>query len=112
MTRAVLYRWRAKPGMEDQFRRGWVSGTKAIEERCGSFGAALHQAGDGTFWSYARWPDEATREACFEDGSIFSDPGFGQMSEATAETFEEIPLDLTDDLLSPKGLARSEEEFP
>ncbi|TGY87765.1 antibiotic biosynthesis monooxygenase [Marinicauda algicola] len=99
MTIAVLYRWRARPGMEDQFRRGWVSGTRAIERQCGSFGAALHQAQDGTFWSYARWPDEATRRACFQDGSVFSDPGFGQMSEATAETFEEIPLEITDDLL-------------
>lgn len=103
MSRAVLYRWRARPGMEDQFRRGWVSGTRAIEKTCGSFGAVLHQGEDGTFWSYARWPDEATRKACFEDGSIFADPGFEEMSQATAETFDEITLDVTDDLLALPG---------
>lgn len=107
MTRAVLYRWRARPGMEDQFRRGWVSGTRAIERQCGSFGAVLHQGEDGMFWSYARWPDEATRKACFRDGSIFSDPGFGEMSEATAETLDEIPLDVTDDLLALPAMRKA-----
>jgi hypothetical protein len=103
MTIAVLYRWRVQPGMEDQFREGWVEGTRAIHARCGSFGARLHEAGDGVFWSYASWPDEETRKACFADGSIFSAPGFGKMREAVAETFDEIPLEITDDLLAEPG---------
>lgn len=101
MTIAVLYRWRVKPGMEKQFREGWASGTRAIHARCGSYGATLHDGGDGTFWSYARWPDDGTRKACFSGGGVQSDPGFAIMAEATAETFDEIVLEVVEDLLAP-----------
>ena len=32
---------------------------------CGSHGSCLHQASDGTFVAYARWPSEPERQACF-----------------------------------------------
>ena len=100
MSIAVLYSWRVKSGMETQFRAGWVSGTRAIHRRCGSYGARLHRAADGTFWSYARWPDDASRKACFAAGAVFQDPGFARMQAAVAESFDEVVLDLTDDLLA------------
>jgi len=100
MTIAVLYRWRVKPGMEAKFRAGWVSGTRAIHRLCGSYGARLHRAADGTYWSYARWPDEAARQACYANKAVFDDPGFVQMQEAVAERFAETVLTLTDDLLA------------
>jgi len=32
----ALYRWKLKPGKEDQFRKAWSEVTVAIRENCGS----------------------------------------------------------------------------
>jgi RimJ/RimL family protein N-acetyltransferase/heme-degrading monooxygenase HmoA len=99
MTIAVIYRWRVKPGMEAQFAEGWSEGTAAIHERCASFGARLHRPRDGDVWvSYARWPDEASRKACFKNND-FRQLGFAKMREAVAETLPETALDIVDDQL-------------
>lgn len=98
MTIAVLYRWTVKPGMEEQFRQGWVEGTRAIHKHCGSYGARLHKNADGVYVSYARWPDEETRQAC--SGKVdHSKDGFPEMREATEEFLGEELLPITDDLL-------------
>jgi RimJ/RimL family protein N-acetyltransferase/heme-degrading monooxygenase HmoA len=102
MSIAVIYRWRVKPGMEAQFVRGWSRGTAAIHDRCVSFGARLHRARDegGDLWvSYARWPDEESRKACFR-GNDFRDLGFVEMREAVAETLPEIASEIVDDQLA------------
>ncbi len=99
MALAILYRWRVESGKEADFRAAWVEGTRRIHERCGSLGARLHQASDGTFWSYALWPDEAARDRCFARHDFFSMPCFQTMQAAIVERFEEIPLEVTDDLL-------------
>lgn len=100
MTIAVIYRWRVKPGLEEQFARGWSEGTAAIHERCASFGARLHRPRDGgDVWvSYARWPDEASRKACFA-ANDFRQLGFAKMREAVAETLPETVLNIVDDQL-------------
>lgn len=107
MSLAVLYRWRVKPGMEAQFVRAWGEGTAAIHARCASYGARLHRVEDGAednLWiSYARWPSEADRKACFRDND-FRDLGFAAMREAVAETLPEIVLGIADDRLDePPG---------
>ncbi len=99
MTLAVLYRWTLKPGKEDQFREGWTRGTRAIHDRCGSFGARLHRAADGTYVSYALWPDDATRKACMADND-FSGEGFDQMRDASAEYHGEETMEILDDLVA------------
>jgi len=99
MTIAVIYRWRPKPGMEEQFRKGWIEGTRKIHAVCGSYGARLHLAVSGEFVSYARWPDEATRQAC--SGRVdHSRDGFPEMRAATEEFLGEEILPITDDLLA------------
>lgn len=100
MTVAVLYRWTVKPGMEAQFREGWLHGTRAIHARCASFGARLHRAPDGAFVSYAVWPDEATRKRCFAEND-FSEEGFDQMRAAVAAYHGEERLEILDDALEP-----------
>ncbi len=111
MTVAVIYRWRVRPGMEAQFARAWGEGTRAIHERCASFGARLHKvetepdtAADGSLWvSYARWPSEAARKACFRDND-FRDLGFAAMRAAVRETLPEIAATIVDDQLAePHG---------
>lgn len=103
MTLAVLYRWRIKPGKEAEFRAAWVEGTKLIHEKCGSYGARLHEGADGLFWSYARWPSEDARKACFTEHDFFSMECFKTMQAAIAERFDEVVLTLTDDALAERG---------
>jgi heme-degrading monooxygenase HmoA len=92
---AVIYRWRLKPGYEEQFVDGWARVTRAIHAGCGSHGSRLHRAGDGTWVAYARWPDAETRERC-EHGDL---EGARLMREAVAETFPETIMDIVQDLL-------------
>ena len=92
---AVLYRWRIKPGLEDQFAEGWGLVTRAIRAQCGSYGARLHVADDGLHVAYARWPDALTRENCG-----WSEPrGQQLMADSIGQSFDEITMIVAVDLL-------------
>jgi ribosomal-protein-alanine N-acetyltransferase len=101
MTTAVLYRWRLKPGRDADFREAWAEGTRRIHDTCGSHGAALNQDEDGIYWSYAVWPDEAVRKACFKENDWFSQDCFVTMQDCITERFEEIRLEVTNSELVP-----------
>ncbi|WP_421784459.1 GNAT family N-acetyltransferase [Hyphobacterium sp.] len=103
MSSAVLYRWQLKAGTEETFRRAWVEGTQLIHKQCASYGARLHKDADGVFWSYARWPSEAVRSACFETHDFFSMDCFKTMQACIEERFSETVLTLTDDELAERG---------
>lgn len=105
MTSTVLYRWKLKPGTADTFRKAWVEGTKLIHKSCASYGARLHEGEDGLFWSYARWPSEEVRAACFENHDFFSMDCFKTMQDCIGERFPEIVLTLTDDELAERKAA-------
>tara|TARA_R110000868_G_scaffold26220_5_gene101263 strand:+ start:220 stop:1053 length:834 start_codon:yes stop_codon:yes gene_type:complete len=100
VTSAILYRWRLKPGRETEFRAAWAEGTRLIHQACKSYGARLHEGEDGLFWSYALWPSEATRKACFADHDWFGRDCFKTMQACIDERFDEIRLTLTDDALT------------
>lgn len=70
----AIYAWRVRPGKEDQFRRAWCAGTRAITRKYGSFGSRLHRDASGRFIGYAEWPDEATWQAAFEAKMKYDDP--------------------------------------
>jgi RimJ/RimL family protein N-acetyltransferase len=101
MTTAILYRWKLKPGRDAEFREAWAEGTRRIHAACGSHGACLHQDGDGLYWSYALWPSEGVRKACFKENDWFSQDCFIAMQDCIADRFEEIRLDVTDNELAP-----------
>lgn len=90
---AALYRWRARPGEDEPFARGWSRGTAAIHELCQSFGARLHRAERNEWVSYARWPDEETRRLCFKQHD-FRGRGFSEMRDATADFLSEETLEI------------------
>lgn len=92
---AVLYRWRLVPGHEDQFVDGWERVTRAIHAHCGSYGSRLHRCEDGTWATYARWPDAATRSACDHGDEL----GARLMTEAVAERYDEVRMTVASDLL-------------
>ncbi len=93
---AAIYRWRLHPGMEAQFVDGWERVTRAIHERCGSYGSRLHRCADGTWLAYARWPDAAARDACEHD----EHEGRRLMREAIAESFDDVLAEIVSDLLA------------
>jgi len=85
---AVIYRWRIKPGREDDFATAWEHMTRRIAAECGSGGSALFRAEDGTFVAIARWPDRETRERC-----RITDPALETMRDCIESPFEEQRLD-------------------
>ncbi len=95
---AVLYAWIVKPGCEDAFVDAWHRATVAITERCASYGSRLHQADDGTFVGYARWPSEQARAECFQKGPPDVQAA-ADMAEAIERILPERRLNIVDDLL-------------
>ncbi|MEG3193046.1 antibiotic biosynthesis monooxygenase [Lysobacter sp. D1-1-M9] len=98
----VLYRWRVRPGFEDQFVQGWRGVSRAYKRDRGALGARLHQGTDGLWYSYAVWPSAQKREEAFSAGS--PDPAASALvKEATVECLPEIILDLVVDLLGSEN---------
>jgi heme-degrading monooxygenase HmoA len=94
----AIYRWRLKPGKEDQFIEGWTRVTTAIYAGCGSYGSRLHKCADGTWLAYAQWPDAATRENCHHP----EHEGRRLMSEAVAEDLDPISAEVVLDMLKDR----------
>jgi heme-degrading monooxygenase HmoA len=93
----VLYRWRLHPGSEPSFVAAWSRVTELLRSEGGSLGSRLHKGGDGLWYAYAQWPDDATRQRAFARNA---DPAAGaQMRAAIAESFPEIVLESVADYL-------------
>jgi heme-degrading monooxygenase HmoA len=55
----VVYKFKAKKGLESEFRSHWLTTTKSIYEESGSLGSRLHATEDPTvFIGYAQWPSK------------------------------------------------------
>ncbi|MCZ6498885.1 MAG: antibiotic biosynthesis monooxygenase [Gammaproteobacteria bacterium] len=52
----VVYRWRLKTGMEQQFIDAWAKMTDLIRAQRGGLGSRLHHRDDGWWVAYAAWP--------------------------------------------------------
>jgi heme-degrading monooxygenase HmoA len=97
----VLYRWRIKPELEDQFVEAWSQATEYYRENHGSLGSRLHRGSDGFFYGYAQWKSAEDRRKAFEFPAN-SEAG-ARMREAIAESFTEIILEnLSDYLILPE----------
>jgi hypothetical protein len=65
---AAIYHWKLKGGVQEKdWIEKWSKGTTYIHQTYGSFGAALHKDADGTFWSYARWPNKEMWQKMMDD---------------------------------------------
>src|SRR5689334_7281061 len=60
---AVLYRGYVKSGYESSYKKYWHQIASYFIEHRGALGSCLHQAEDGLWVAYSRWPDKATRDA-------------------------------------------------
>lgn len=93
----VLYKWRIKPDLEDQFVESWSRITEYYRDNAGSFGSRLHKGSDGFWYGYAQWPSSEARTSAFEND--FEHPSRAAMVEAIEESFPEVQLEIAADFL-------------
>lgn len=93
----ILYRWRIKPQLEQQFIESWSEITKFYREIFGSLGSRLHRGDDGLFYGYAQWQSAEQREKAFENMPEL--PARANMRQAIEESFPEIQLETISDFL-------------
>lgn len=93
----VLYRWKLHPGAEASFIEAWSRVTGLLRSRAGSLGSRLHRGNDGSWYGYAQWPDEETRQRAF--AQPFDPAASAQMRAAIAESFPEVLLQPVSDYL-------------
>lgn len=93
----VIYRWRIKPELEEQFIENWSEITGVFVDKLGGKGSRLHRGEDGLFYAYAQWNCEEDRRKAFENfpQSVSSE----KMREAIIESFPEIKLESIADFL-------------
>ena len=104
---AVIYRSYVKKDKEETYKKLWSEiATYFVAER-GAIGSALHQAEDGMYLAYSRWPDKQTRDASWPGEDAPSDvlPGsiklaIEQIRDCIDEKFDEICMDVVEDYLS------------
>jgi len=99
----VLYRWRLHAGKEADFIAGWTRASERLRER-GSLGSRLHRGSDGLWYSYAQWPDVATRERAFAV-PVADDAMDMRMRAAIAERLPDVELAPVADHLVPAAIA-------
>jgi hypothetical protein len=60
---AIIYRSYVLPGYESQYKDNWYTIANYFVKYRGAIGSCLHQAEDGMYLAYSRWPDKKTRDA-------------------------------------------------
>ncbi len=93
----VIYRWRIKPELEEQFIANWTAMTRFYVEERGGWGSRLHRGEDGLFYAYAQWQSAEAREKAFQN--VPEMPERQKMREAIIESLPEIRLEFLSDLL-------------
>lgn len=93
----VLYRWRIKPELEEQFIKAWSEVTAYYREKHNSLGSRLHRGSDGFFYGYAQWRSAEARQKAFEFPANLESRA--KMREAIAESFPETVLEVVSDFL-------------
>lgn len=93
----VIYRWRIKPELEQQFIENWSQITRDLVENYGGKGSRLHRGADDLFYAYAQWNSDEDRQKAF--GNIPKSLASEKMREAIDENFPEIKLEAVADFL-------------
>ncbi len=105
---AVIYRLYLKPDTEEVYRAAWHTVATYFVNARGALGSCLHQAQDGMWVAYSRWPDKATRDASWPGDDAPSDALPTEVKEAikaiqnsTDQTrkLPEIGMEVVEDLL-------------
>lgn len=94
---AAIYRGYVKAGRESEYQKAWHIVTKYFIEQRGAIGSSLHQASDGLWVAYSRWPDRQTRDASW--------PGEGAPSD-------ELPPEIRNAILTIKDCMDQDRKLP
>ena len=94
----VLYRFKIKPGREDEFVASWSAVTVALRDSRGALGSRLHRGPDGLWYAYAQWPSAETRHSAFE-GEPADAEASARMRDTIEESLPDIVLDPVADYL-------------
>lgn len=94
---AVIYRTYIQSGRENEYQYAWEIVAKYFVEQRGAIGSCLHQAADGMWVAYSRWPDEKTRNASWPGSNAPSD---------------ELPLEVQQAILTLKDCSDKEKTLP
>ncbi len=95
----VLYRWRLKPHLEQQFIESWSQVTDYLRKNYDSLGSRLHRGDDGLFYGYAQWKSEEQRYNAFTNENAEIGEVSLKMRESIEESFSEIILENLADYL-------------
>lgn len=95
----VLYRWRVRPELEQQFIDAWSERTAYFREKHDSLGSRLHRGSDGFWYSYAQWKSAEQRRLAFEAESGKNNESSQKMREAIEENLPEIELEIAADYI-------------
>jgi len=82
----AIYRWRVRPGLDEQFRSAWLQLTHSIRSYRGSHGSRLTRDAAGTYVAIAFWPSReawAATEPAFPDEEVL----LAQLRSAVSEAF-------------------------
>ncbi len=93
----ILYRWRIKPELEEQFVKAWSEVTEYYVKNFDSLGSRLHKGDDKIWYAYAQWKSAEQRENTFTNFPKL--PARNKMRESIEESFPEIKLEIFADFL-------------
>jgi heme-degrading monooxygenase HmoA len=94
----VLYKWKLRPGQEEEFVEAWSRVSDLLLNERGSLGSRLHIGNDGLWYSYAQWPSAEVRREAFAQGPVDAKAS-ERMNAAILERFPEVILDSRADFL-------------
>ena len=86
---AIWLRWSVKPGRVPEFVAAWEEVTRAMIAQ-GSYGSALFEGPDGTFYAMARWPDAKIRRERMTE--YLTDSSLLALADATEDFFPTLEL--------------------
>ena len=96
---SVIYKFKIKEELTQQFEENWAELTKLIAKHQGGLGSRLHKSDDLNYIAYAQWPDRETWESEFTNMPAHAKEISRKMKEA-CETNETIfELQVVEDLL-------------
>lgn len=108
MMFAVIYRMYLKPNTDTAYRKAWQIVANYFVAKRGALGSCLHQAEDGMWVAYSRWPDNATRNASWPGDEAPADELPSNVKEAIVtiqdcmdqeRKLPEICMEVVEDLL-------------
>jgi len=97
----VLYRWKIRAGLEDDFVDAWSRISDLLLRERGSLGSRLHRGSDGLWYSYAQWPSAQARRDAFAQGPVDA-AAAARMNAAIEERLPEVVLEPCADFLQPR----------